>query len=384
MRVLNVHSGNLYGGVETILTTLVQHREFCPGLELHFALCFDGRLRQELASSQAPVHPLGEARVRRPWSIFKARANLRRLLVGRPFELVVCHSAWSQALFAPVAKALGIPQVFWLHNRAAGDHWTERWARRTVPDLVLCVSQSTAASVGNLYARAPSEVCYSPLAWPAAGNSPADRAAVRAELGTATDATVIIQVSRMESWKGHRLHLEALGRLRDMPGWTCWQVGGAERPAELDYFAGLKERATQLEVAERVRFLGRRSDVPRLLSGADVFCQPNLDTEGFSIAFMEALAARLPIITTAIGGALEIVDETCGLLLPVNDVEALTAALRRLILEPATRHRLGAGGERRVRTLCDPERQMRRLHEIFQRVAAGGKAPPPGAGRSSR
>jgi hypothetical protein len=58
---------------------------------------------------------------------------------------------------------------------------------------------------------------------------------VRAEFGAAPETVVGIQVSRMEKWKGHRLHLDALARLNGMSGWTCWMVGGAQRPHEARY-----------------------------------------------------------------------------------------------------------------------------------------------------
>ena len=79
------------------------------------------------------------------------------------------------------------------------------------------------------------------------------------------EATVIIQASRLERWKGQELLLRALGRLTDVSGWMCWIAGGAQRPAEADYLAELRLTADRFGLAERVRFLGQRSDVPHLL-----------------------------------------------------------------------------------------------------------------------
>jgi glycosyltransferase involved in cell wall biosynthesis len=66
LKVLHVHSGNLYGGVETMLATLARERGACAGLESRFALCFEGRLKDELLATGASVHVLGAARVSRP------------------------------------------------------------------------------------------------------------------------------------------------------------------------------------------------------------------------------------------------------------------------------------------------------------------------------
>ena len=101
-------------------------------------------------------------------------------------------------------------------------------------------------------------------------------------------------------------------RTASLSGWVCWTAGGAQRPAEAAYLAELRQTAARLGIAERVRFLGQRTDVPHLLAAADVHCQPNTGPEPFGLAFVEALAAGRPVVTTALGGALEIVDETCG------------------------------------------------------------------------
>src|SRR5437870_4389238 len=109
MRVLHVYSGNLYGGVETLLTTLARHRQSCPALDQHFALFFLGRLSAELSITGAPVYHLGEVSVRRPWTVWRARRRLADLLSRSRFEAVVCHSAWAQAVAGPAVRLAGRP-----------------------------------------------------------------------------------------------------------------------------------------------------------------------------------------------------------------------------------------------------------------------------------
>jgi glycosyltransferase involved in cell wall biosynthesis len=365
MRVLHVHSGNMYGGVETMLLTQAQQRNSYPALELSYALCFAGRLSEELTAVGAHPHWLSEARVRQPLSIRRARRNLRDLLRQQPCDVVITHSSWSQAIFGPVVRAADVPLVLYLHGPAHGRHWLERWARRTEPDVALCNSQFTAGTLSGMYPRTRSEVLYCPVALPDHAVSETDKRALRAELQTPEDATVIIQVSRMEAWKGHVLHLEALSQIKDLSDWVCWQVGGAQRPDEIRYLSKLKKAAARLGIKERVRFVGERTDVARLLAAADIYCQPNTGPEPFGIAFIEALHARLPVITTAIGGACEIVDDSCGLLTPPGDSRALAAHLRRLIEDRALRVRLGAAGPLRARQLCDPAEHMSRFGEAL-------------------
>jgi glycosyltransferase involved in cell wall biosynthesis len=70
------------------------------------------------------------------------------------------------------------------------------------------------------------------------------------------------------------------------------------------------------------------------------------------------MLAGLPVVTSGCGGALEIVDRSCGVLVPPGDLDALAGALRALIRDPERRRALGAGGPGRARALCDPARQI--------------------------
>jgi len=172
----------------------------------------------------------------------------------------------------------------------------------------------------------------------------------------------------MEPWKGQAVHLEALSLLKDLPDWVCWQVGGAQQATEVQYLAELKQTATRLGISERVRFLDQRTDVARLLSAADIFCQPNVAGEPFGIVFIEALHAQLPVVTTDIGGAREIVDDSCGMLVRPGDVRALAGSLRTLIENKTERARLGTAGPTRARVLCDPALQMDQFRQALGSV----------------
>ena len=202
--------------------------------------------------------------------------------------------------------------------------------------------------------------------------SEAVRREVRAQLGALDNEAVIVVACRMEAWKGHRLLLDALARLRSRPGWRCWVAGGAQRPEEQVYLADLKRRAGEAGISDRVHFLGQRSDVYRLLAAADIHCQPNLGPEPFGIAFVEALYSGLPCVSTAMGGAQEIISDRCGVLVPPDDPEALANALEPLLKDPVRRRALGASGPLRAREFCDPTRQVSLIHDTLRRLAAQG------------
>jgi len=169
----------------------------------------------------------------------------------------------------------------------------------------------------------------------------------------------------MEAWKGHQLLLQALSMLKEIPGWTAWIVGGAQRPDELQYMNDLKKASATFGIGDRVTFLGQRSDVPRILAAADIHCQPNTGPEPFGITFVEALYAGIPVVTTEMGGVREIVDHSCGIMVRSDDPGPLAASLRKLIQDVALRRQLGAAGPTRARQLCDPATQMARIAELL-------------------
>jgi glycosyltransferase involved in cell wall biosynthesis len=108
-----------------------------------------------------------------------------------------------------------------------------------------------------------------------------------------------------------------------------------------------------------------------LLSAADLLCQPNLTPEPFGIAFVEALAAGLPVVASRAGGAAEIVDDSCGLLVPPGDAASLGAALERLVAEPMLRGRLSANAPARARQLSDPVVQLGHLAQVLSTSPVG-------------
>ncbi len=347
MRALHIASGNLFGGVETLLVTLAQNRALCRTMEPEFAVCFSGRLSQELSSTDAPIYLLGDVRIRNPLSVWRARRRLAEILRIRDFDLAVCHMPWVQAVFGPVVRSFHIPSVIWFHNAANGRHLIDMWARvAALPSLIICNSSFTAATVPRKFSKIATEVIYYPVLQPSISFDENEGKLIRAALQTSDNAIVIIQVSRMEPWKGHLLHLKALSALKEIPNWICWQVGGPQRTTEIAYFESLIAEAERLGIAERVRFLGERTDVAQLLRAADLFCQSNLVPEPFGIVFIEALFAALPVVAVASGGALEIIDHSCGFLVS-PEADAIARAERVLIQDNVLRVTVGSAGPKK-------------------------------------
>jgi glycosyltransferase involved in cell wall biosynthesis len=374
MRVLHLYSGNLYGGIESILVALARNRHAVPGLDHEFGLCFgDGMLMAALSRTDAPVHTFEPVRFSRPLTVRAARRSMIDVIARRRIELVVCHAPWSHAVFAAPVRRAGLPLVFWAHDAMTGGHWTERLARRTAPDLVIANSRFTAGTVDTVFPAVPVAVVYAPVERPSP-IAPADRQRLRASLQTASTDIVVIQASRSEPWKGHALLLEALAELAPVPGWVWWQVGGAQRPAEAVFLESIRREAVQAGIADRVRWAGQRTDVAQLLASADIYCQVNSRAEPFGVVFVEALGAGLPVVTTALGGAREIVDATCGVLVTPGDAAGLVGALRTLIVDRHQRLALAAAGPARAAALCDPASQARQLSAALEQISEMARA----------
>jgi len=359
----------MWGGVETVLVTLARHRALVPALEMEVALCFDGRLRQELETAGVRVHLLGAARLSRPWTTWRARRNLGALLRQGALDVALCHNPWALAALAPAVKRAGVRLAAWLHGPPDRSQQLDRIAARRRPELVIANSAFTAEHARAVFTGARCEVCYPPVSAP----EPEEPLQLRLpDLASGTRA--IVMASRFEPLKGHEVLLGALATLRFRSDWTCWLAGAPQGQTEDGYAARVQKQREALGLADRVHFLGFRPDVPALLRHAFVLCQPNVRPEAFGLTFIEAMDRGIPVVTSHLGGASEVVDETCGVLVPPRDLGALAGALAGLLDDPARAARLGAAGPARARALCDPARQIRRLGEL---LAGGGHSLTP-------
>jgi glycosyltransferase involved in cell wall biosynthesis len=378
MKVLHIQTGYDFGGIQSMLLTLARERLQAPGMEPHFAVCSENKLTQELRATNAPVHLLGDVKVRYPWQVARARRRLGQLLDVTEFDAVICHGSWVIAVFGSVPARHEIPLVYWMHNDIKVRHknFMERWAARQQPVLAICNSSFTARSLPLQFDRVPPSVIIPcPVSRPDPVTTPRSRK--RAEFDTPPDAAVIIQVGRPEAWKGFTLLLEALTHLRDHPDWVWWIAGGPTHAEQENFLNSLKAEVKSRGLAKRVRFLGHRTDVPELLAAADLFCQPNLTPEPFGIVFIEALYAGLPVVTTRQEGICDIIDDTCGILVEPGDAGALSGALAELMLDDKRRDALAAHAPLRAEAVSSPGQVLPRVRQALEQAVKKPRKPEP-------
>jgi glycosyltransferase involved in cell wall biosynthesis len=184
---------------------------------------------------------------------------------------------------------------------------------------------------------------------------------VRRELGLSEGAQVIGLVGRLDHWgKGHNELFTAMASLKDRYPVHALIVGGGRREAEV------KQMVAGLGLAGQVHFLGSRRDVPDLLQAMDIFVLPSY-SEGVSLALLEAMAAGLPVIATAVGGNPEVVtDGATGLLIPPRDAAALAQALEQFLSDPSLAKEMGENARRHVETDYSLERLGREINKIYE------------------
>lgn len=330
------------GGAEAMVANLMLHLD--PARFDVRAASFYGprgtRFEAELAARGLEVRYLGKRLGFDPRLFGRIARTLGEF---RP-DVVHSHLAVLPYALPAYLAAPGVAAVHTLHNvvereadgpgRVAG-RLLYGWRVRPV-----AVAGAVADGVRRMYGReAPvitNGIDLVPLRAAAAG-----RAAWRQAEGLPLDAFVYVCVARLMAQKNHALLLEGFADVarQRQDAWLVLVGDGTLR-------GDLEARARQLGVVERVRFLGVRNDVVAALGAADAFALAS-DFEGNPLSVMEALAAGLPVVATAVGGVPELVaDGVNGLLVPPSAPGPLGAALARVAAEPGLALRLGAAAAR--------------------------------------
>jgi glycosyltransferase involved in cell wall biosynthesis len=195
--------------------------------------------------------------------------------------------------------------------------------------------------------------------------------AVRKELTGGTGRSIVLAVGRLAEQKDFASLIDAARQWTDLDQVPLLAIAGSGPLAE-----SLAERAAPLGPA--VRFLGARPDVPVLLAAADVFVLPSR-WEGQPLILQEALAAGCPIVASRAGGIPDLTGEDAALLVPPGDVDALAAALRRVLTDPALAQRLAAAARERAQALPSQDAAIDAALASYRRLttAVPGRAPDP-------
>jgi glycosyltransferase involved in cell wall biosynthesis len=305
-----------------------------------------------------------------PWRDLRGFVELYRLLRRLRPDLLHASSSKAGVIGRLAAAAARVPvRVFTVHGWAFSAHsgaasslyrWADRIADRATT-ATICVSQRERA-VGLRVRTCHADrtvVIPNAVDVDAYPQAPLERVVPR-----------LISVGRLAAPKDWSTLLSALAGLEPAAFAEAVIVGdGPERERVEDELA-------RRSLDGRLRLLGERHDVPRLLAHADVFVLAS-HSEGLPLSVIEAMAAGLPVVASDVGGLRELVrDGETGTLVSPGDPTALADALRPLLADRALRRRLGWAGRERAKELFDLPRFQRIHLELYRReLAAAGVSP---------
>jgi len=377
--IVFVIDGLSMGGAERLMVPVLKHLDkatFAP--HVCVLQIKDGNpVADDIRALGVPVTWLPVGRLRD----VTALPRLIRFLKGVGADLVHTQLEFANVLGSAAAKILRLPGVCTIHTlppREAGlktrlHGALERLSLRFFCDRVIAVSEGARRHYLTLGGVPPDRVTtvYNGIDLTdfARVDRRRERAAVRRELGVPEDASLLTTVAVLRPQKGIRFMIRALpGVLRANP--SAYYLIAGDGPHRDALAADVDEAG----VRERVIFAGMRDDVPRLLAASDVFVLPTL-TEALPTVLAEAMAARLPIVASAVGGVPEMVEDgRNGLLVPAGDPAALSRACLALLSAPERREMMAEAGWRVVNRKFNVRRQVGQLEAIYlHHIKAYGK-----------
>ncbi len=298
--------------------------------------------------------------------------KLRALLRDQKPDLVHTHLIHADLFGYFAARAAGIRHVVSSRHNDDQFRYRPRWRklhrrlwRWTSGGIAISESiRRFAIEVEGAPAEKITVVQYGiDFAWPSDDAIASARQTLRAKLGLDSDALLLGMVCRLVEQKGIPYALEAMRRIRaQFPQAHLVIAGDGEKADEL------RRLASALGMADRVHWLGWRSDAADLMAAFDLLLAPSL-WEGFGLVLLEAMARRVPVIASRVGAIPEvIVHGESGILIEPRDVAALAQAMARLLDDRALRKYMGLLGAARLEERFSIRRMVEGTIAVYQRI----------------
>lgn len=376
MRVAHIIDGLGWGGAQKLLLTFTETASR-RGIDTLVISLKPERNKadvpERLKAAGAKVIQLSYRKLFDP----RAIPVLVSLLKNEQASVVHTHLSHSNILGSLAAKAVGIPAVSTLHNTRATVRTKlsmrikiERYCLRGLTARVIAVGENVADVYRPLLGERALDVI--PNAVSAGLRIDAQkRKAIRTELMGNSDRTLAIAVGRLQLQKGYRDMLSAFAQVHELHPRAFLIIVGVG--SLLD---SLTEYCQSLGISDHVRFLGARGDVPELLAAADVFVNSS-HWEGLSIAMLEAMAAGLPVVATAVGDAEILLSTGGGLLAEAQNPDAFARALTGMLDDPEKMCAMGRTARDYVERNYSAEAWLDKLMDCYtlaqEKIASGGK-----------
>lgn len=307
-----------------------------------------------------------------------AVAWLLRLIRRERVDLVYSNTA--VVVTGAIAAALArVPHVWHVHELFTQPAWMARLVGATVLALsarVVAVSHAVSRWLSGCRPSAAERivVIHNPLVHEA--ETPMTTTELKEAFGIPEGTTVVCLTGRINSRKGHLALVEAMRilRRRGRHHVVCLMVGNAF-PGSEHFVDELRTRIAEAGLDDRIKLLGFREDAYSIMGGCDVVLVPSTAPEPFGLVAAEAQSLGRPVIASATGGLVEIVEDgVTGLLVPPGDSEALAVALEKLADDEALRIRLGREAHERALERFSMERFCSALSGAVAEAHPGGRS----------
>ena len=341
----------------------------------------EAALSSPLAGSQRrmPAGPKNKAAYRAVREVYRSlrkdlsiARGVARLIKEEAIDLVHQNNgvpgSRATVIGARFAKVPQVCHVRFLHNYSYIDRYLARFL-----DYFIYISQAVeqnSRDLGIPYNNG--RIVYNPIDVEAFKH-PGDGSGLRSELGLTDQDRVICNVGRLVSWKGQDLFLQAVAEVvQSYPATKALIVGGRKCTASGEaYYQRLLRLVAHLNLSGHVIFTGFRSDIPRIMAASDIVVHSACEPEPFGRVVVEAMAAGRPVIATAAGGVLEIIDDQVnGVTVPLNDAAAMAKAIQKLLLEPERARSMGQRAQQDVRDRFSVERHVTAVQRIYEQTFA--------------
>ena len=369
--VLQVIPAFTVGGAEWMAAYLAAHLpadQFRRGVvSLHGAR--GSPIEEYLAHHGVPVYYINKRRGFDPTTW----ARLYRLLRTLQPAIVHTHQTVGRYVYPACWAARQKIIVHTVHNIATGEirsrvwRWFQAWAYRHGV-LPVSIAQEVTRTFVEEYGRAPAAEIPNAIPTELYAPDAMRRAEWRSQHAVPQDALVYTCIAGLRPQKNHRLLLQAFaGAAQRLPKAQLLLVGPPDR-LDPNYAESLKALAQELGLEQCVRFLGSRADVPNILRASDVFVLSS-DYEGNPLSVLEAMATGLPVVSTAVGGVPELVqDGATGLLVPAGDAHALAEAMTQIGRDAPLRAAIGNAARQTALQRFDVRVMSRAYAALYQQL----------------
>jgi glycosyltransferase involved in cell wall biosynthesis len=323
-----------------------------------------------------PVRSGFDPRGRGRWSPGAALVPLMRLLRAERPDVVIAHDGDSHTI-AALAIALTGARARLMRGRgdirAPSGHFLGGWlyGRRTEAFLLSGEFMIRRGDFHGRVRRDALHVIHPPIDTRAIAPG-SDGGPLRREFGLEAGTPLVGLVARYDPVKGHDTFLRAAWRLRTLFPEAHFLAAGNEEGVRIDR---LRKTARELELGDRVHFIGRRSSPAGILAALDVGVIASKGSEAVCRILVEYMAAAVPVVATAVGVIPEVIEDgVTGFLVPPDDHEAMARKIGAFLGDPDLRRRMGYAGRRRVESRFSLERTGESLDAVLSGGAGAGGA----------